>query len=174
MKVSMTMKLKDHITQKVVTTSPDQSLKDAYKTMRNHWIRHLPVINEDGYVVGILSDRDIQRSLISNIQKEGEVINEVLRFPQDAIVSDYMTSPVRFFDVDTPLIDVVDSMITEKCSSYLISHKDEVIGIITTDDMLKLLAALLSEGEDSKQNLKWFWTHPSFQRATQMISDMGI
>jgi CBS domain-containing protein len=46
------------MTEQVVTTSADVSLHDAARVMAQHWIRHLPVVDDDR-VVGMLSQRDI-------------------------------------------------------------------------------------------------------------------
>lgn len=46
------------MTRDVVTTYPDEALRDAARTMAAHWIRHLPV-TADNAVVGMLSMRDV-------------------------------------------------------------------------------------------------------------------
>ena len=47
-----------YMTREVVTTHPDEALRDAARTMAAHWIRHLPVA-ADSRIVGMLSMRDV-------------------------------------------------------------------------------------------------------------------
>jgi CBS domain-containing protein len=47
------------MTGEVVTTTAEVSLHDAARVMAQHWIRHLPVVDDDDQVVGMLSQRDI-------------------------------------------------------------------------------------------------------------------
>lgn len=46
------------MTREVITTAPEDSVRDAARLMAQHWIRHLPVVQDDE-LVGILSQRDV-------------------------------------------------------------------------------------------------------------------
>jgi CBS domain-containing protein len=48
----------EFMTRTVITVPSSDSVRDAARLMAQHWIRHLPVV-EDGRVVGVLSQRDI-------------------------------------------------------------------------------------------------------------------
>lgn len=54
-----TVSLRDAMTTDVVTTSPDAALADAAQVMFQKWFRHLPVVTDEGAVVGIISLRDL-------------------------------------------------------------------------------------------------------------------
>lgn len=60
------------MTKNVVTTSPDVPVRDAARQMAQHWIRHLPVIDESGALVGNLSQRDIT-GVFAALWREGGV-----------------------------------------------------------------------------------------------------
>lgn len=51
------------MTGKVVTTTPQTRILDAQKTMADKQIRHLPVVEEDDRLVGIITDRDIRSTM---------------------------------------------------------------------------------------------------------------
>ena len=53
------VKVRDVMTKDVVTIGPGTKLNDAAQIMFNHWFRHLPVVTEQGDVVGIVSLRDL-------------------------------------------------------------------------------------------------------------------
>ena len=54
------MKISKYMTQKLVTATPEMSVKAAFLTMRAHRVRHLPVVVGDR-LEGIISDRDLRR-----------------------------------------------------------------------------------------------------------------
>lgn len=154
----MKIALKDHMSRKLVTVSHDATAKEAHRLMTNHWIRHLPVLDESsGYIVGIISDRDLLRSPSPEIP-----------------VEELMTSPFKTFDVETPLADVVESMIEDKISAYLITNDDDVVGLVTSEDMLFVLDSILKEDEGKTWVLNEILTNPSLQRAAYIVGQTGI
>lgn len=55
--------VKDVMTEKVVTTSPEKSLREAAHLMHDKHVRRLPVIDDQGKLVGILTRGDIIREM---------------------------------------------------------------------------------------------------------------
>ncbi|MEB3756543.1 MAG: CBS domain-containing protein [Desulfurococcales archaeon] len=53
------------MTENPITTSPQESIEEAFKKMKTSNIRHLPVVDEEGNPVGALSMRDITDALFS-------------------------------------------------------------------------------------------------------------
>jgi CBS domain-containing protein len=49
----------DVMTTGVITVDPDTSIRDAARTMAQHWIRHLPIVDAKGRLAGIVSQRDV-------------------------------------------------------------------------------------------------------------------
>ena len=47
------------MTTNVMTTTPDTPVRDAARRMARDWIRHLPVVDSEGRLVGMVSQRDI-------------------------------------------------------------------------------------------------------------------
>jgi len=54
-----TVSLRDAMTTEVVTITPDTALTEAAQVMFEKWFRHLPVVTDEGEVVGIISLRDL-------------------------------------------------------------------------------------------------------------------
>ncbi|WP_374029189.1 CBS domain-containing protein [Bdellovibrio bacteriovorus] len=154
----MKIALKDHMTRKLVTIGKDATVAEAYRLMTNFWIRHLPVMDEtDEFIVGMLSERDL------------------LRAPsQETPVNQVMSSPLKVFEVDAPIKAVVESMIEEKISAFLIAKEDEVVGIVTSEDMLVLLDQLLEKGDHRTWNLGELLFNPALQRTAYLVGQAGI
>lgn len=175
--------LKNALTKNLVRVDYSAKLDEAYSLMKNNWIRHLPVMNSWDEIVGILSDRDLMRAADSHLentnqntnQTSGDLSSEKPRFDPNCIVGDYMSAPVKSFDVATPTKKVLDRMLEDKVSAFLITDNNEMIGIVTTEDMLRLLSHLLEDKQRRwPARLENFLSHPVFQKTSQLLSDMGI
>ena len=150
--------LQDHMSADLITVKKDTTAGDAQRLMTNFWIRHLPVIDEaEEAIVGILSERDLLRSPSPDIP-----------------VEQLMSSPLKTFSVDATLVEVVDAMIDEKISAFLITKGDQVAGIVTTEDMLIVLSELLQEDNRRTWVLSELLVNPNLQRAAYIISQSGI
>lgn len=154
----MKPELKNNMTHSLVTISKYATASEAYKVMTAEWIRHLPVKDDSqDYIIGILSDRDLLRS----------------PHPTTPVL-ELMSAPVRSYDISTPVRTVVSSMIEEKLSAFLITNKDEVVGIVTSEDMLLLLSQLLKEDPSAKWILSEFLVNPVLQRSIDLAAQAGI
>lgn len=155
----MKIAVKDHMTRKLVTVGKEASAAEALRLMNNYWIRHLPVMDEtEEFIVGMLSERDL------------------LRAPSNTTpVSELMSSPIKTFPYDTPVKAVVDAMIEEKVSAYLITKDEEIVGIITSEDMLVLLDQILKKDEtDAPWVLGDLFANPLLQRTAYLVGQAGI
>lgn len=146
------------MSRKLLVISEDDTVDNALQMMRNNWIRHLPVLDHDNEnVIGMVSERDLMASA-------------KLRAP----VRSVMSHPVKIFDLNTPLDSVVHAMIEEKISAYLITDNEEIIGIVTSEDMLVLLEQLLTKDDTRPTTVMELLMNPVLQRTMNMMSQAGI
>jgi acetoin utilization protein AcuB len=122
--------------QKYMTTAPhtigdDQPMVTAHRLMREHQIRHLPVLHE-ARIVGILSERDL--NLI-------ETLIDV--DPRQVKVSEAMTSDPYIVSPEAALDEVVGTMAEKKIGSAVVVQHNKVVGIFTTVDACRAFAELL-------------------------------
>jgi len=68
-------KVTEIASQNVVTIDPQQDLDDALRLMANHQVRRLPVVEEDGKLVGILAQADVARH--AEPARTGKVVEEI-------------------------------------------------------------------------------------------------
>src|SRR5690554_5903824 len=74
------LKVSDLMTVEVVTVEPQEDLSTAYDLMLDHQIRHLPVVDTSGSLVGILSDRDlIRKALYMEEDLPGSLAREAMQ-----------------------------------------------------------------------------------------------
>lgn len=112
------------------TIGGDQPISAAAQRMRQHTIRHLPVL-AGGRLVGLLSDRDVR--LVESVADAERVRVEDAMSPEPCCVRP-----------DAPLRDVVARMFEHKLGSVLVTDENEhLLGIFTSTDALRLLAERL-------------------------------
>lgn len=115
------------------TISTGASLQDAYALMEEFRVRHLPVLNETGEITGIIS----YKNLLTD--------QTVLLMP----VEFFMSFPVVEVSENTSLKRAILKILEKKISSLLITNNEqEVIGIVTTDDLLWHLASQIKNEDD--------------------------
>lgn len=122
--------------QKFITTSPHsigraQSLSVAHQMMREHHVRHLPVL-DGGVLAGMLTERDV--ALVMSMKDVD---------PKRTTVEDAMTSVVYSVGPDAPLDEVVREMAQHRYGSAVILSNERVVGVFTTVDACRALAELL-------------------------------
>jgi CBS domain-containing membrane protein len=150
--VSMSIDVKDIMIQDLFTAHCDESLASVYRTMIENKIRHLPVVNDAKKLVGIISERDIERAMISFVaQDEAGRRLEDCEFPTGQTAGDYMTTSVISLPQDSKITAAIRLMRRKKISSLLCLQNNKVRGIITTDDLLKLLEILVDESDKLKE-----------------------
>ena len=117
------------------TIGPTRSLTAARHAMRDHHIRHLPVL-DGGRVVGLLSERDLL--LVETLLG----VN-----PTDVHVEEAMVQEVFTVDPDAPVGEVVEQLIARKLGSAVVCRDERVVGVFTTIDALRALHELLERPE---------------------------
>ena len=142
----MTLKIaRESMSTKLVTVNINENMETAHRRMQKRRLRHLPVSDDSGEIVGMLSDRDVQRAMISEVRHEGSgpITSETIAFDPAARVRDYMSWPVLSVSQNADLRQVAERMLAEKVSAFLVKSGDTAVGIVTTDDLLKVLIDLL-------------------------------
>lgn len=128
------------MTRAPVTIGHDQPLARAHALMNEHGIRHLPVL--DGRkLVGIVSQRDLH--FLETLQ---DVDPEVVTVSEAMSVDTYVVS------TRATVRRVAETMAERKLgSAVVVDSRERVIGVFTTIDALRALAALLGEPPEERQ-----------------------
>jgi CBS domain-containing protein len=122
-----------------LTVNPNDRLVHARRMMLDRDVGRLPVV-EGGRLVGIISERDVAKSLRAFRDLNDTASKQYARI-YNILVSDVMTQDVQYVYVDTPL-DEVKKLILEENRGGLpvLSRRDEVVGMITRRSILDYLA----------------------------------
>jgi acetoin utilization protein AcuB len=120
-----------YMTTEPLTINSDQNLLEAKNLMKDHDIRHLPVLSA-GNLVGVISEKDI-----SAIQGCRGVRLEEER------VGYAMTSEPYKVDANTHLNEVCKVMAMDKIGSVLVMSNHKLVGIFTWIDALNAMSELM-------------------------------
>src|SRR5262245_52500948 len=131
------MKVKDLMSRQVVTIGPSDSCLEAVGRMQRARVRHLPVINRDGQVVGIVTDRDLRHHLFvpGVFTTLGQTSVETLL--KAALVAEIMSRSVISVPPEADLIDAAQLMREERIGSLPVVDGRRVVGIVTETDLLR-------------------------------------
>ena len=124
----MEAEIRGIFSKKLITISDLSSLSDADDMMNNYNIRHLPVIDSSGTMVGILSKSDYVALKYIDTR-----LNKL-------IVKNFMSAPVIAVEKTTKIKKVAQLFIDKKINSVVVVEDQEAIGIVTSEDLIKILA----------------------------------
>ena len=118
------------MTPQPLTIGRQQSLSTAHRLMRDHHVRHLPVL-EHGELIGIVSQRDLYFLVtIRGVDIDTDTV-------EDAMTSDtYGVAP------DAPISAVAKHMARHRYGCAVVLERGKVAGIFTATDALRLVSTL--------------------------------
>ena len=114
------------MTTEVVTGRPDESVGKLVEKFKANHITGMPVVDEGGEVVGMISDSD------------------VLDAESDEVIRDYMSTPVISVDEDTPVDELAVIIKSRHINRLPVTREGRLVGIVTRDDLVSYLANLLA------------------------------
>lgn len=125
--------VRDFMTLQPLTIENKKSIRAAQEIMTKFGIRHLPVTT-DGYVSGILSEREI------NLAVGIESID-----PSQVLVADVCNERPYIVDPETPMRQVARVMAERHYGSSIVMKNGELVGIFTTVDACRALHSLIDD-----------------------------
>ena len=139
--------VRDIMKSPVITISPNALVGDAAQLMEDHTIRRLPVVDEDGLLLGIVTDADVL---------EAETAETVLSSYEPGAeeewlaVEDVMTTDIVTISVDSKVGELAILLMKHKVGGVPVVEAAEVngnvagplrvIGIVTETDIFRLIA----------------------------------
>ena len=119
-----------------LTLQPDSTVFKAVAMLNQVWIRHLPVCDGES-VVGMISDRDLRNFEIEDWINavSAEKVREYLAMS----VSKVMATEVKTIAPDASIQDAASAMLGAEISALPVVEDGKIVGIVTTDDLLRTL-----------------------------------
>lgn len=131
------------MTTNVVTVGPEDNILDAREKMTKHRVRHLPVVEKDMILVGIVSDRDIRSAMPSTLL-EGEAKEQEKELIARYRIRDIMTkNPVTISPMGT-IEDALLLMQRMRVGAFpVVDAQGRLKGIISIRDLMRAFINVL-------------------------------
>jgi predicted transcriptional regulator len=148
--------VKEIMNPEVMTVRDNMSIQDLANFLTEMEISGAPVVDEEGRLMGVVSMTDIVHRTTEGVEVPGEEsslsfyhgwekklseeeIRQLHTQDEGNLVSDIMTPTVYSVTEDTNIPEIAETMINSRIHRVLVMREDQVVGIITSLDMLKLL-----------------------------------
>ncbi len=141
------MFVSERMSTDLITTSPDLPIAEARKLMTDNGIRHLPVVDEKGLLVGIVTDRDMRDAMPSTLLKKEDyeiTLEKIMDFPVKEIMTKEPLTIYAYFTLqDTLLV-----MQKKKVGALpVIDEQGYLKGILSTRDLLSAFVNIMGIDE---------------------------
>jgi CBS domain-containing protein len=145
----------DVMTRSILSVTPDAPLVEAIRLMLDNHVSGLPVIDETGQLVGILTEGDLLRRGETGTERQRPRWLEILVGP-GRLASEYVRTHGRKIDdlmtrepisvaPEAPLDEIVKLMERHRIKRVPVIEGDKLVGIVSRADLLRALARRLDE-----------------------------
>jgi len=136
----LTMLVNEVMTSPVVSVRPDTTVKQAIVTLDQHQVTSMPVIDEHGNLVGVVSEADVIRDSLLPQKHAREVAIQVSSPPVALRVVDVMTHLPLCVGPDDDLSEAVELLVSTQVKSLPVVDHDQVVGMVSRRDVIAMLA----------------------------------
>lgn len=136
------------MTPQVIAIPPTMGIREAFFMMKENSIRHLPIVDQDNRLVGIISDRELRRP---NWVDEAQDIAHVYYLDNSMLVSDVMITNVHVLHTYDTLNKAVSLLLDNHIGAAPILDKTEnLVGMLSAIDLLRALKDSIDQQRKTK------------------------
>jgi acetoin utilization protein AcuB len=141
------MLVSDRMTPNPITITPETCVPDAFRILRDKGIRHLPVVDKKGRLVGIIAQTDLLHASPSKATSLS--LFEVTYLLANLHVRQVMSSPPITVSEDDPLEEAARVMVQKKIGCLPVMREGALVGLITETDIFETFVEILGGEEAS-------------------------
>lgn len=139
------MLIEEIMNKQVLTLQPTHTMADAAKLMKERKIRHVPIVDENGKLLGLVTERDLKNALPSSLLKDGDTSLYHRTLDQIMITNPIIGHPLDFVE------EVALILYEHRIGCLPIVSKGELVGIITGTDLLYTYIEITGATKPSSQ-----------------------
>lgn len=124
--------VRDYMARRLVTFKPDMDVLDAIQELVQHRIAGAPVVNDQGELIGMLSETDCLQVAL-NAGYYGD---------WGGPVADFMTPDVETVDADMNIVDLAQRFLDSGFRRFPVIRNNRLVGQISRGDVLRALGQL--------------------------------
>jgi acetoin utilization protein AcuB len=133
--VTQTMRVKNRMTPNPIVANLKTNYNEALRLMKQNQIKHLPILDEKGKPVGIVTQANMLRTAPSPVTTLN--VFEIASYLDNVTVDKIMTSPVLAVDESCSITNAANFMLINKIDSLLVMRDESLVGIITIADIFR-------------------------------------
>ena len=122
-------KVRDYMARHLVTLRPDDEVIRAINVLVKNKIAGAPVLDEDGNLVGLLTEKDCMQV----------VINATYHSEYAGLVSDFMSTDVEVMDAEETVVNAANRFLNKRYHRYPVMHDNRLVGQISRADVIRAL-----------------------------------
>lgn len=153
------MLVKDIMSPHPIVAEPDMPVTKAERLMKEHNIRHLPVVHPQKGMVGLITRESLSRALPSEMSTL--TIWELNYQLSQIKIGDIMVKDIITTTEDTTVEAAARTMIEKKIGSLPVLREGKLVGIVTDIDLLEALTELMG------------WRQPGVRATVQLPDEKG-
>ena len=145
----MAIKVSRYMSDQVISINRDMGIREAFFLMKEHSIRHLPIVDENKKLIGIISDRELRRP---NWVDEAHDISHVYYLDNSMHVNDVMITNVHVLHTYDTLNKAVSLLLDKGIGAAPVLDKTEtLVGMLSAIDLLRALADMIKEQKGAQK-----------------------
>lgn len=135
----------DMMTRSPRTLMPHHTLNDAKQMMDSHRFRHIPIVNDDKQLLGLVTQRDVLAAQASSLSKQTDDYDEM-----QVKLSHFTQKPLFTVSPQAGLKSAALHMQQQKIGCLPVVVDDKLVGIITDSDFVAIAITLLEIQEETE------------------------
>jgi CBS domain-containing protein len=148
------MKVSDVMTRGVISVTPSMRLRDVARLLSEHQVSGVPVVDDDGRIIGVLSEGDLLAKQLSHPVSRRMPLEWILGEHHDTdelrrraatTAGEAMTSPALTIEADRPIREAAARMIERHVNRLPVVAAGRLVGIVTRADLVRAYLRLDDE-----------------------------
>ena len=145
----MKIKVSNYMSPQVLSIPPTMGIREAFFKMKEKAIRHLPIVDKNNTLIGIISDRELRRP---NWVDEAQDISHVYYLDNAMLVSDVMITNVHVVHTYDTLNKAVSLLLDNHIGAAPVLDKTgHLVGMLSAIDLLRALKDSIDEQRKAMQ-----------------------
>lgn len=125
----------------VYSLRKNDTLQDARLLMLARHIHHVPIVDKNDHILGLVSQRDI---LSASNSERSDLNEDQIKEQNNIRLKEVMTTEVRCMDVNDALLDAAQHLLENRHGCIPVIENDVLVGMITSFDFIKIAADQLT------------------------------
>ena len=134
------VKAKDIMSTTVTTVHEYANVMEVIKLLVEHNVTGLPVVDDSGRLLGMVTEKDILMLLLYDPDVKGKT------------VTDLMTTEIIHFDEDDNLMSIFESLVQSNFRRVPILSEGRLVGIVSRRDIIKFLSSKAKKAQNANED----------------------